>query len=54
MKNVLSIISLIIIMCGLATFVAGFFMLAKWLGFVILGVTLYFIGISFSTAIGGD
>ena len=45
MKNVLSIISLIIIMCGLAAFVAGFFM---------LGVTLYFIGSSFSNAIGGD
>lgn len=54
MKNVLSIISLIIIMCGLAAFVAGFFMLAKWLGFVMLGVTLYFIGSSFGNAIGGD
>lgn len=54
MKNVLSIISLIIIMCGLAAFVVGFFMLAKWLGFVMLGVTLYFIGSSFSNAIGGD
>lgn len=54
MKNVLSIISLIIIMSGLAVFVAGFFMLAKWLGFVMLGVTLYFIGSSFSNAIGGD
>ena len=54
MKKVLSIISLIIIMCGLAAFVAGFFMLAKWLGLVMLGVTLYFIGISFGKAIGGD
>jgi len=54
MKKGLSIISLIIIMCGLAAFVAGFFMLAKWLGFVILGVTLYFIGSSFGSAIGGD
>lgn len=54
MKNILSIISLIIIMSGLAAFVAGFFMLAKWLGFVILGATLYFIGSSFSNAIGGD
>ena len=54
MKKILSIISLIIIMSGLAAFVAGFFMLAKWLGFVILGATLYFIGSSFSNAIGGD
>lgn len=54
MKNVLSIISLIIIICGLAAFVAGFFMLAKWLGFVILGLTLYFVGNSFSNTIGGD
>lgn len=54
MKNVISIISLIIIICGLTAFVAGFFMLAKWLGFVILGLTLYFVGNSFSNAIGGD
>lgn len=54
MKNILSIISLIIIMCGLTAFVVGFFMLAKWLGLIMLGATLYFIGSSFSNAIGGD